>query len=116
MRHLNKKKSLGRESDVRKALMRSQAESLVIHESLRTTLAKAKLLRTIVEPLVTKAKKNNLASRRLVSKTLYTQKAVKKLMEVIALRYKDRQGGYTRIIKLEPRANDRAKMARIEFV
>lgn len=116
MRHRKKKATLGRIAPQRKALMRSLAESLIINDGIKTTQAKAKALRTFVEPLVTKAKKGTLAQRRNIIKVLYTDKAVNKLMDEIGPRYKDREGGYTRIIKLGPRKNDGAEMAKIEFV
>lgn len=116
MRHNVKKTTLGRRAAPRRALFRSLAEGLVLHGAIKTTEAKAKALRRVVEPLVTKAKKNTLAARRRILRVLYTEKAVKKLMEEIGPRYKDRQGGYTRIIKLGQRVNDAAPMARIEFV
>lgn len=116
MRHKCQKVTLGREKSPREALFRNQAESLILYGSIRTTEAKAKALRSIIEPLITKARKNTLAARREVMKVLYTEEAIKKLFTEIAPKYKDRQGGYTRIIKIAPRANDAAKMARIEFV
>jgi len=116
MRHRKKKATLGRIAPQRKALMRSLAESLIVHDSIQTTQAKAKALRTFVEPLVTKAKEGTLAQRRNIIKVLYTDVAVNKLMDDIAPRYKERDGGYTRIIKIGPRQNDGADMVRIEFV
>ena len=116
MRHRNKKSILGREKAHREAMMRNLADSFILHGSIETTLAKAKALRSVVEPLVTKAKKNDLAARREAIKVLYTDKAVKKLMEDLGPKYKDRNGGYTRIIKLGHRVNDAAPMAKIEFV
>ncbi len=116
MRHRKKKATLGRIAPQRKALMRSLAESLIVHDSIKTTQAKAKALRVFVEPLVTKARKGTLAERRHLIKSLYTDKVVNKLMDELGPRYKDRQGGYTRIIKIGPRLNDGAQMARIEFV
>ena len=116
MRHRKKKITLGRESAAKNALLRNLAESLILHGSIKTTEAKAKALRTYVEPLVTSARRNTLAARRQVIKKLFTEKAVKKLMEEVAPKYVERQGGYTRIIKLAPRAKDGAKMAKIEFV
>ena len=116
MRHKSQKITLGREKAPREALFRNQAESLILHGSIRTTEAKAKALRGVIEPLITKARKNTLAARREVMKVLYTEEAVKKLFTEVAPKYKDRQGGYTRIIKLAPRASDAARMARIEFV
>ncbi len=116
MRHNSKKITLGRESAQRKALMRSLVESLILNGSIRTTTAKAKALRTVVEPLVTKAKTGTLANLRNIKRVLYTREALDMLMKEVAPRYAERQGGYTRIIKLAPRANDAADMARIEFV
>jgi len=116
MRHNSKKFTLGREADQRKALMRSLCESLVLHGGIKTTEAKAKALRRVFEPLVTKARKNTLAARREIMKVLFTEKAVKKMMEEVGPNYKTREGGYTRIIKLPVRKNDAAKMARIELV
>lgn len=116
MRHLKKKATLGRKSGQRTALLRSLAESLVLHEKIRTTKAKAKILKKVIESLVTKAKTNTLASRRIIAKTLYTPKAVKKMIEVIAPRYKERNGGYTRIIKLGVRPSDAAEFVCIEFI
>ncbi|HYE59575.1 MAG TPA: 50S ribosomal protein L17 [Candidatus Kapabacteria bacterium] len=116
MRHRSSKFTLGRESAQRDSLMRNLAESLILHGAVKTTKAKAKALRTVVEPLVTKAKTNTLASRRHVAKLLYTEDAVKKLMEEIGPRYKERAGGYTRIVKLGARPRDAAEVVRIEFV
>jgi len=116
MRHKVKKTTLGREKAPREAMLRSLAESLILHGNIKTTEAKAKALRGVVEPLITKAKKGTLAARREIIKTLYTEKAVKKLMEEIGPAYKDRDGGYTRIVKLPARKNDAAKVARIELV
>jgi large subunit ribosomal protein L17 len=116
MRHRKKKITLGRESAPRRALMRALAESLIVHGSIVTTEAKAKALRTVVEPLVTKAKKGTLTDRRSAMKVLYTDGAVRKLFADIAPRYAERKGGYTRITKLGRRANDNGVRARIEFV
>lgn len=116
MRHQKKTIILGRKRGPRRALLRSLTESLVLHGSIRTTKAKAKALRTVVEPLVTKAKRGTLADRRQVMRVLYTDKAVNMLLQEIAPRYTERSGGYTRIVKLGPRSNDAAEMVRIEFV
>lgn len=116
MRHKRQQAKLGREKAQREALMRSLAQSLVLHKKIKTTLAKAKALRGVIEPLVTKARRGTLADRRLIMKTLYTEKAVKMLMDDIAPKYADRQGGYTRIVKLGARPNDGAEVAYIEFV
>ncbi len=116
MRHNNKKKILGRERPARIALMKSLADSLVLHGSIKTTVAKAKVLRTYIEPLVTKAKTGTLASRRLVLNKMHTEKAVKKLFDDVAPKYKDRAGGYTRIVKVGHRVGDAGETAVIEFV
>ncbi|MCB9798153.1 50S ribosomal protein L17 [Candidatus Nomurabacteria bacterium] len=116
MRHNSKKSTLGREKAHRDALMRNLAQSLILHGAITTTQAKAKALRSVVEPLVTKAKAGKLHDRRSIMKVLYTQEAVNKLIHDIAPNYKDRNGGYTRIVKIGPRRNDGADMAKIEFV
>ncbi|PJA89584.1 MAG: 50S ribosomal protein L17 [Candidatus Magasanikbacteria bacterium CG_4_9_14_3_um_filter_32_9] len=116
MRHRKQKFTLGREKAARTALIKNLAESLILHGSIKTTEAKAKALRTYVEPLVTKARKNTLATRRLVISKLFTEEAVKKLMEEVGPKYVERDGGYTRIIKLENRKNDGAPIVKIEFV
>lgn len=116
MRHQKTSIKLGREAAPRKALMRSLAESLIVHGGITTTLAKAKAVRTIVEPLVTKAKHNKPVDLEKISAVLYTTKAKNILVKEIAPRYTERRGGYTRIIKLGNRFNDSAAMARIEFV
>jgi len=87
-----------------------------VHEKIKTTMVKAKTIRPIVEKMITKSKIDNLANRRLLLKALAKEKVVKKLLEVLGPRYQARQGGYLRIIKLEPRRGDAAKMAIIEFV
>jgi large subunit ribosomal protein L17 len=116
MRHNRKGKSLGRTKDPRKALMRSLATSFVVYEKIKTTQAKAKALRPVVEKLITLGKNDTLHNRRLALKFLYTDGAVKKLFEVVGPKYKERRGGYTRIIKIAPRVNDGAEMAIIELV
>lgn len=116
MRHQKKTVKLGREIGPRKALLRNLAESLVLHEGITTTKAKARALRTIVEPLITKAKKGRPVDLEKITKVLYTGKAIKKLTKELAPRYVERQGGYTRIVKLGNRFNDSAEMVRIEFV
>ncbi|MEK7083736.1 MAG: 50S ribosomal protein L17 [Patescibacteria group bacterium] len=116
MRHAKKKVTLGRKRNPRRALLRNLAESVIVHERMTTTRAKARAVRPIVERLVTKAKTGTLANRRLVQKTLFTERAVKKLMEDLAPRYKSRPGGYLRIIRLPSRSSDRSEQVRIEFV
>lgn len=117
MRHNKKKITLGREKKPREAMFRNLAQSLVLHGNIRTTQAKAKALRGVIEPLITIAKKaNGLTARRQIQAFLYTDEAISKLVKEIGPKYKDRQGGYTRVIKLPPRKNDGALMARIELV
>lgn len=96
--------------------MRNLAESLILHGNIKTTLAKAKALRTFIEPLVSKARKGDLTAQRAIRKVLYTDDAINKLMNEVGPQYVGRDGGYTRIIKLGTRSNDAAEMARIEFV
>lgn len=116
MRHRKKKVTLGRETGPRGALLRNLAEQLIRHGSIKTTVGKAKALRTFVEPLVTQAKKQSLAKRREIRERLYTDEAINKLFNDLAPRYASRAGGYTRIVKLGSRASDSAEVARIEFV
>jgi len=117
MRHHHKGRSFGRPKNQRGALLRSLARSLVIHERISTTEAKAKELRPFIEKLVTRAKGGSLATRReITSKLTNRSKEVKKLFDVIAPKYKDKNGGYTRVLKLGARKSDGAKMAIIEFV
>lgn len=117
MKHHNKQRTFGRKSNVRLALMRSLARSLVKYEKIVTTEAKAKELRPFIESLVTKAAGEGVATRRLVSSRLGGEPILtKKLVDDIAPIYKDRPGGYTRITKLPVRRSDAAPMAQIEFV
>lgn len=116
MRHQKKQNKLSRPVGSRKALIKGLACALVVNEKITTTLAKAKALKPIVEKMVTRSKVNNLANRRVLISALGKEKAVQKLLEVIGPKYQERKGGYLRIIKLEPRRGDAAKMAIIEFV
>lgn len=117
MRHHNKNRKFGRESKQRFALMRGLMVSLIKEGKIETTLAKAKSLRTFIEPLVTKAKVDSVHARRLVSaKLMNNEVQTKKVFAEIAPKYKEVQGGYTRIIKLPRRLGDGAEMAIIEFV
>ncbi len=115
MRHHSSKKKFGREKNQRNALVASLALSLIINEKIKTTSVKAKALRPVVEKLVTKGKVNSIASRRLLSAKI-GEDGAKKLVDVLGPKYKDRKGGYTRIVKLGTRPSDRASMAIIEFV
>lgn len=116
MRHRKKKKILDRKTGPRKALLRSLATNLVMYEKIKTTDGKAKVLRPIVEKIITKGKNNNLVTRRELKKYLYLENAVRKVLEELSPRYKDRKGGYTRIIKIGSRQGDAAKIVQIEFV
>lgn len=116
MRHNRKGKVLGRTKAPREALMRSLVTSFIVYEKIKTTTAKAKALRPLVEKYITLGKTDTLHNRRQALSFLYTEGAVKKLFEVIGPRYKERKGGYTRIIKLAPRQNDGAEVAIIEMV
>ena len=116
MRHRNNVKTLGREKAPREMMLRNLASSIVIYEKVKTTEAKAKTVKPMVEHLITIAKKGDLAARRQLIAVLPQELAVKKLMEVIGLRYKERAGGYTRIVKLGNRAGDGASIVQIELV
>ncbi len=117
MRHGNNKRKFGRVRKVRNALMNSLVLNLIVREKIKTTLPKAKELRPMIEKLVTRAKKGDAAGRRLTTATLSgNTKEVKKLFDVLAPKYKDVKGGYTRIMKLGVRVSDGAPMAIIEFV
>jgi len=117
MRHANNKRKFGRTKNQRIALVNSLALNLIVRGKIKTTEPKAKELRPFIEKLITNAKKNDTATRRLVLKKLSNRRPeVKKLFEVIAPKYADRKGGYTRILKLGIRKADGAAMAVIEFV
>ena len=119
-------RKLGRTSDQRKAMLRDLATSLIVSERIETTEARAKEVRSVVEKLITLGKKGDLASRRNAAKTLRnveilnedetTQTALQRLCGEIAERYTERQGGYTRIIKVGPRRGDGAESVIIELV
>jgi large subunit ribosomal protein L17 len=116
MRHHVAKRTLNRDKRQRTALMRSLARSLVLHEGITTTIAKAKELRPMIEKLVTTSKANTIASRRSVAARINSAEAMKKLHDTIAPRYKSRTGGYTRIVKLGRIGTRVGEQARIEFV
>lgn len=107
-------KKFSRKKDQRKALLKSLAESLILQEKIKTTEVKAKELKSYIEKLITKARKQTLASRRGLLRLFSNNIALK--LEQISRKYADRKGGYTRIVKLFPRQTDAAKIARIEFV
>ena len=116
MRHRVGGRKLQRTSSHRAALFRNMAAALIKHEQITTTVAKAKELRPYVEKLVTLAKKGGLSNRRLAHARLLDDAQLVKLFDVLAARYADREGGYTRIIKAGVRASDAAPMAVIELV
>ena len=116
MRHGIAKRKLNKTSTHRKAMFMNMSNALIKHEQITTTLAKAKELRRFVEKIVTLGKKADLLSRRKAISILQDQKMSKKVFDVLADRYKNRSGGYTRIIKLGNRFGDNAPTAVIEFV
>ena len=116
MRHKIAGRKLQRKSGHRAALLRNLAASLIKHEQILTTTPKAKELRPYVEKLITLAKHGGLSNRRLAHSRLMDETQEKKLFEVLAERYKDREGGYTRVIKAGIRASDAAPIAIIELV
>jgi large subunit ribosomal protein L17 len=117
MRHHNTKRKFGRDKNQRKTLLSSLALNLIVRGKIKTTEPKAKELRPFIEKIITKAKNDTISTRRVViSKLLNRSKEVKKLFEVIVPKYKDKNGGYTRVLKLGARKADGAKMAQIEFV
>lgn len=116
MRHARGYRRLNRTHEHRKALFSNMAGSLIEHEQIKTTLPKAKELRPIVEKLITLGKRGDLHARRQAAAQLKEDKDVAKLFDVLAARYKDRQGGYVRILKAGFRYGDMAPMAIIELV
>lgn len=112
----------GRTTDTRMALLRNLASDVIIHERIETTEAKAKELKSVVEKVITLGKRGDLHARRQAAAFLYNQAAdednnvIQKLFDDVAARYEDRQGGYTRVLKLGARQGDGAKMAIIELV
>ncbi|WP_040256089.1 50S ribosomal protein L17 [Rickettsia hoogstraalii] len=116
MRHKIKGRKLNVTSSHRQAMLANMAVALVTHEQIKTTLPKAKELRPYIETLITKAKKADLTVRRSVLSKIKDKKAVEKLINILGTRYKDRPGGYTRIIKAGFRYGDLAPIAYIEFV
>lgn len=117
MRHHHAQRTLGRDRDERVALLRSLARSLILRGGIKTTEAKAKELRPFIEKLVTKSKTDTVASRRMVFGRLGNQAdALEKLFTTIGPRYKERDGGYTRIIRVAVNPKDGRREARIEFV
>lgn len=111
MRHRKSGRRLGRNSSHRKAMYRNMAASMLKHETIRTTLPKAKELRRVVEPLITLAKEDSVANRRLAFNRLRDKEVVGKLFTDLGPRFKNRPGGYMRILKMGPRPGDAAPMA-----
>lgn len=116
MRHRVKKTTLGRKKEPRELMLRNLASSVLIYERVKTTRAKAKAVKPLVEKLITAAKQEDLAARRKLIQVLPQKMAVKKSFEVLGKRYKDKQGGYTRIVNLPAREGDGAQMAVLELV
>jgi len=116
MRHKKSGRRLGRNSSHRKAMFRNMATSLVRHETIKTTLPKAKELRRVIEPLITLAKIDGVANRRLAFDRLRDKEAVGKLFSDLGPRFKERPGGYLRILKMGPRPGDAAPMALVQLV
>jgi large subunit ribosomal protein L17 len=116
MRHSKSGRRLGRNSSHRKAMYRNMAASLVHHETIKTTVPKAKELRRVIEPLITLAKEDGVANRRLAFDRLRDKVAVGKLFTDLGPRFKARPGGYLRILKLGPRPGDSAPMAIVQLV
>lgn len=115
-RHGVQARKLSRQRDQRGLLVRGQVTSLVLHEAITTTEAKAKTVAPVFERLVTKAKQGNLAGQRAIRQVLTSENAAQKLVVELAPALKDRQGGYTRIVKLPNRLGDGAAMARLSIV
>ena len=116
MRHRKSGRKLGRNSSHRKAMFRNMSTSLLLHETIKTTVPKAKELRRVVEPLITLAKKDGVANRRLAFDRLRDKAIVGKLFSDIGPRFIDRPGGYIRILKIGPRTGDAAPMAMVQLV
>ncbi len=116
MRHRKSGRALSRNSSHRKAMFRNMSASLVRHETIRTTVPKAKELRRVIEPLITLAKEDGVARRRQAFDRLRDKEAVGKLFSELGPRYKDRPGGYLRILKMGNRPGDAAPMAIVQLV
>ena len=116
MRHGKSGRKFGLDKGARKAIMRNMAKQLFIYGRIRTTVARAKYLRTIVEPIITRAKSGTLNDIREVYKYIDDRDMIKKIFSEVAPLYKDRKGGYTRVLRLENRPGDNAEMALIELI
>ena len=116
MRHKKSGRKLGRTSSHRKAMFRNMAASLLLHETIKTTLPKAKELRRVVEPLITLAKKDDISNRRLAFSRLRDKVIVGKLFNDLGPHFKERPGGYLRILKIGQRSGDSAPMAIVQLI
>ena len=116
MRHRNKVKTLGRKAEPRNMMLRNLAASVLMYEQVKTTEAKAKTVRSLVERIITISKKGDLTARRRLLEILPQKMAVKKCMEVLGKRYENKKGGYTRIVKLGNRQGDGAAMVQLELI
>ncbi|MFA4834360.1 MAG: 50S ribosomal protein L17 [Patescibacteria group bacterium] len=116
MRHRKKGKTLDRKKEPREAMLKNLASSVLIYEKVKTTQAKAKAVKPLVEKMISAAKIGDLTARRKLIEALPQKMAIKKAMEVLGSRYKERKGGYTRTIKLGKRQGDGADMVQIELV
>ena len=116
MRHRKKGRALSRTASHRKATLRNMATSLILHERIETTTAKAKELRPFVEKLITLGRQGDLHARRLAGRLIADRQVLGKLFDDVGPRFSERPGGYTRILKLGTRRGDAAEMALIEFV
>ena len=116
MRHQDKNKILNRQKAPREMMLKNLASSIIIYEKVTTTQTKAKAVKPLVERLITLAKEDSLNARRSIIQLLPQKLATKKLIDILGERYKERAGGYTRIVKLGTRQGDGADVARIELV
>lgn len=116
MRHRKDHRKLGRSPSHRKAMLRNLVSSLIEHEQVRTTQAKAKDVRRIAERMITLGKRGTLHARRHALRTLRGKQVAAKLFDTLSPRYKERSGGYTRVVKLGPRVGDSAEMAIVELL
>lgn len=116
MRHRKKIAKLGRKPDARKRMLRSLVTSLILEERVTTSLARAKAARSAAEKIITKGRKDSVHARRHVARLVYGSKTVQKIFNELGPRYADRDGGYTRILKLGPRRGDAAEACILELV
>ena len=116
MRHRNKGRKFGLLKAPRESMLRNLAASIVLYEKVKTTAPKAKEVRGIVERMITRGRTNTLTARRALLKYFYSEPPVKKILEVLGPKYKERPGGYTRITKLGKRQGDAAEVVQIELV